>query len=362
MSRFDVAVVGAGPAGSVAAMVLARAGRRTLLLDAPAYPQRRRKVGESLPGAARPLLRDLGLLRRVEQGGHLPSYGTVSAWGASVLQSRDALRDPNGPGWHLDRVEFDASLRAAAAEAGARVQSMHVGGIERVPGGWRLCPRGRSIGDAPPLARWVIDATGRRSALARSIGIARHRDDRLVALCAWTVESRTEDARTLVEAVPEGWWYSATVPGGGRVVVLHVDADCASEILGRDGAWAKRLAATEHMRALVGDDPSLAEGPLATEACGGGLESPVWEGGLAVGDAALSFDPLSSQGMLNALYTGLRGAEAVDGALGGHLGRVVAYAERLAGVRAAYLEHHRVFYAGEGRWPEAVFWRRRRAL
>ena len=74
---WDVVVAGAGPAGAVAARVLARAGRRTLLVDD--VEPGGRKVGESLPGAARPLLLDLDLLALVEGGPLLSSYGKVSA-------------------------------------------------------------------------------------------------------------------------------------------------------------------------------------------------------------------------------------------------------------------------------------------
>jgi flavin-dependent dehydrogenase len=67
---WDVLIAGAGPAGAVAARVLARAGRRVLLIDdsRPDLP----KVGESLPGAARPILQNLDALTVLESGSHLP--------------------------------------------------------------------------------------------------------------------------------------------------------------------------------------------------------------------------------------------------------------------------------------------------
>ena len=114
---WDVLIAGAGPAGAVAARVLARAGRRVLLIDdsRPDLP----KVGESLPGAARPILQNLDALTVLESGSHLPCYGNISLWGAERPVVNDFIHDPNGSGWHLDRVRFDGELQAAARSAGA---------------------------------------------------------------------------------------------------------------------------------------------------------------------------------------------------------------------------------------------------
>lgn len=359
---WDVAVAGAGPAGSVLATVLARAGRRVVLVDPLASdlgkaPQARSpKVGETLPAVARPLLRDLRLLQRVEAGPHLPSYGTVSAWGSPELRATDALRDPHGTGWHLDRARFDGDLRRAAREEGVTLLGGRVRSVDGVAGRWRL--RVDDDDETLDRCRWIVDATGRHSAVARSLGVGRRRDDRLVALCVWAGPGGSEDGRTLVESVPEGWWYTARLPGARRVVVLHVDGESAAPILRTEGEWSRRLAATEHVRRAVGE-AEIVVGPRATEACGARLDRFAGDGWLAVGDAALSFDPLSSQGLLDALYTGLRGAQAVGAALNGDPRPVAAYGERLEAVRAAYLRHHGIYYGSERRWRGRSFWRRR---
>ncbi len=352
---WDVAVAGAGPAGAVAALVLSRSGRRVVLIDQPVEVGR--KVGECLPGAARPLLRDLGLLARVEDGPHLPSYGTLSAWGSDELRTTDSLADPHGPGWHLDRLRFDADLRAAAREAGVAFEPGLVRSVERAGEAWRISCRRRGGREetATVLARFLVDATGRRATVARSLGVRRRRDHRLVALCAWTRPTGGADARTLVEAAPDGWWYSAGLPDGGRVVVLHVDGGEAASILRNDGAWQERQDATRHVRQAVGA-AGLSAPPRATEACGACLDRFAGDGWLAVGDAALSFDPLSSQGLLDALYTGLRGAETAGAFLDGSRAPVGSYAARLASVRNAYLHHHRLYYSAEHRWLDRPFW------
>ncbi len=84
------------------------------------------------------------------------------------------------------------------------------------------------------------------------------------------------------------------------------------------------------------------------------------EGWLALGDASLAFDPLSSQGMFHALYTGLRGAQAVLAPSAERASALAAWEERLREVRRAYERHLAGVYAAEGRWPDAPFWRRRR--
>ena len=116
MNKVDyaVAVIGGGPAGAVAARVLAQAGVDNLLVDARS-PEGFR-VGESLVPAARTILTELGLWDRFLGSDHVPCYGNMAAWGSSELVEMDFIRSPYGHGWHLDRT----TLRSYAARHGRR--------------------------------------------------------------------------------------------------------------------------------------------------------------------------------------------------------------------------------------------------
>src|SRR5437773_1757634 len=131
-TEVSVVVAGGGPAGATAAIILARAARRVLLVDEPSVGAFR--VGEALPPAARPLLRDVGVLERFLADGHLPSYGNVSVWSSAEPSVTDFLFNPHGHGWHLDRSRFDALLREEAHAAGAQVRS-GVRLVQAEPGG-----------------------------------------------------------------------------------------------------------------------------------------------------------------------------------------------------------------------------------
>ena len=98
-------------------------------------------------------------------------------------------------------------------------------------------------------ARAIVDATGRGARIARSQGTRRRRLDRLVAAYWMLIVARRRGRRlhTVVEAVPDGWWYTTPVPGHRRVVAFLTDSDLMprrSACTGRD--WHERLAQAPH--------------------------------------------------------------------------------------------------------------------
>ncbi len=363
--RFCAVIAGGGPAGAAAALMLARGGRRVLLVDEQLAASFR--VGEALPPSGRPVLRELGVLDRFLADGHLACHGNLSAWGAPELAVTDFIRDRNGHGWHLDRARFDASLRTAAAEAGVEVRSgvrLASAVWDAAEAGWRvMLERGEGGATEEVRCGWLVDATGRRCAISRRHGATRLHDDALVAFFARfrPSEAGDRDARTLIEAVPDGWWYTALVPSGERVVAFLTDADLADRtaLLSAEG-FVARLVETEHVAARLGSHGhTLASRPRGTDAGSARLDRFMGDGWLATGDAALSYDPLSSQGILTALYAGMRAGEALAAHLGGDAEALAGYGARLEEIHRAYQRNRTTYYALETRWPGRPFWSRR---
>ena len=356
VATYDVAVAGAGPAGAVAAGLLARAGLSVLLCDprlglgaAPAKP------GEALPGAADRLLRACGLPPPGASGRHASIGGNISIWGSPDPIRRDFLNEPDGAGFRLDRAAFEAELVGAARSAGADVHAVRLVEAARDAGRWTL----RSRDGATWRAAFLVDAGGRRAPLARRLGARRRRDEPLVAVVGRACSHAEYHLnRTVVETVPEGWWYAALLPGGAPVFMLHTRPADAARLVARPDEWRAALAVTRHVAAAFPGAELAA--PLGAHDAGGAWLDPVLgPGWVAVGDAALSFDPAAAQGMFSALHAGMTVAHAIPAALGGNDVQLQAYAATLVEIRRLYRMRLRAHYAGEQRWPEAPFWRER---
>lgn len=360
MLSADVVIVGAGPAGATTALNLAPF-RRVLLVERLAQPADR--IGESLAPAARRLLSDMGLWADFLADGHAPCYAARSLWGAEAASERDAIADLDGHGWHLDRRRFEAQLRRTALARGAAlVAPARPLSLERSADGWtlRLERGGRALS---VTARMVIDAGGRASGLRKPLGAERRARDKL--LCGWLrgrlSEGRTGGGVTYTEAAPDGWWYTAPLPDGRRVLAWHTDADLpAAAALRSAAALLEKARCSPTLRAQLSDARFEETDPVGViSAHSATLTPPAGDGWMAVGDAALSFDPLSSQGLFNALFTGLACAEAADRSLSGDPAAASDYAATLAGIDAAYRRNLAAWYGLERRWPEQPFWRRR---
>jgi flavin-dependent dehydrogenase len=358
-AEFDVAVIGAGPAGSAAAISLAKAGHRVLLLDRASRADF--SWGESLPPAANPLLSELGVSQEIMAADHLRSCGTQSVWGESVLRDTAFIRHPRGQGWLLDRAAFDAKLRSIAVEHGAHLLT-YIGQLRfhrEQQGSWKL------VMDSPQElatnAHWIVDCSGRRSWFASRLGVKRIHLDRQVAIGGIFSNPPTsldQDTATLVEAVSGGWWYTLRVPHGKRIVVYLTQPGGNTMQQARTKAgFLDLLSNTNHVIRRVKEcGYTLEHGPTATVANSSRLEVLWGDGWTAAGDAAMAFDPLSSQGIFHALYSGVSAARAVSATLSGDSLASDRYVQRLDAVFSEYIIKRMLFYSLERRWVDNHYW------
>jgi flavin-dependent dehydrogenase len=358
LRNIDVLVIGGGPAGTATALSLARSGATAAVLERSDYGGVR--LGETVPPRILEPLAELGLAKDFLHHDHEPSCANVSAWGSPDLAYKDFLFDPRGHGWHLARNRFDLRLAEEAEVAGAKVlRQTRLVRLERADRGW-MAEAGSGERSLTLTARLLVDATGRGCGIARRLGCQPLLADRLVGLAGYLEpEAGTPVGQVLLlEASESGWWYSAPLPDGRHVAVFMTDADLLPRGRARRDFWDEQLGRSTHTRqrlAAYRRPERLVLRPSHSFS----LDRAFGRDFLAVGDAACAFDPLSSQGVLKALRSGLQAARS----LLEHLdGRREALAEHDAAVRAdyhRYLGRRAEHYALETRWPGSPFWRRR---
>jgi flavin-dependent dehydrogenase len=357
--RADVLVVGAGPAGATAALNLAPYWN-VLLVDANA--ERSPRIGESLVPAARRLLSDMGLFDGFCKLPTSPWYANSAVWETDQPEETDFLQGPDGHGWHLDRRVFERFLNDAARQRGA--EALAPARLETIchqQEGFHSMLR-TSSGLLEVETRFVIDAGGRNAPVGRKLGGRRKTDLPLLCIGVFGHVRRPQAGAgiTFIEAVEDGWWYTAPLPQDRRVLAFHTDAEnaAAARVRTCDGLLAQVGQAAELARLIdeAGFDPNSY---FLRPASGSALDPCAGDDWLATGDAALTFDPLSSQGLLNALFLGLAAAETAHNRLSGKAAVATKYIARIAEIREAYRRNLSEAYSHVHRWPDSPFWLRR---
>jgi geranylgeranyl reductase family protein len=324
----EVVVVGAGPAGSATACFLSQAGHDVLLLDAARFP-RDKVCGESVSPEAWRLLAGLGAEHGVRALAPQPIRGmALTAPDGTAFRGAYGAREP---GFAARRERLDAVLLDAARAAGVAVrEATRVSGLILEPQGVAgvICAS-RDAEPVPLRARLVVGADGRRSVVARSLGLLR--EDR--RLCRFAVRGHWEGMQGLAE---HGEMH---VGGGGYCGVAPLSAAAANVAFVLDRREMPAAAGDLegfYRRALRARWPGLAErlararllappraiGPLAIHARR--VSAP---GLLLVGDAAGFYDPFTGEGITLALRSAELAARAASDWLHGR-GGLEAYARR----------------------------------
>ncbi|MCM2131731.1 NAD(P)/FAD-dependent oxidoreductase [Larsenimonas rhizosphaerae] len=170
----DVAIIGAGPAGALAAKWLVDRGVRVEVIEARYFP--RFSIGESLLPQSMHYLEEAGLLHVLEEGGYQHKNGArFDQDGTSVdIDFRDKFTDGYGTTCQVERADFDHRLIKAAEQAGAVV---HFGARISDFTAHTQTPCLTITPDEGPVrhltARFVIDASGFGRVLARHEGLMR---------------------------------------------------------------------------------------------------------------------------------------------------------------------------------------------
>ena len=289
--KFDLLVVGGGPAGALAAREAASAGARVLLID------KKRRFG-ALPHCAEFVPRLLA--REVE----FPARSQVQAVeGMNTLLQSEARFTP-GPGWILDRQVFDHGLVLAAAQAGARVWA-GAKLVGRSGQAWEVQRGSRKISFTPGA---VVAADGAASAAARLAGWP---SQSLMAGVQVQVPLAKPLARTLVylePAIRHG--YAWLFPRG---LAANLGVGC------RTSAQPRRLL--DELRARLIEQGLILPGVLALAGGAipvGGPRAEMSRGPvLLAGDAAGLTHPVSGAGIPQAVFSGTEAGRAAARLAGG---------------------------------------------
>jgi flavin-dependent dehydrogenase len=358
LNGYDVVIIGAGPAGCSTALSLAKKGCKIILLNRKSlanFP-----VGENLDASAKASLSDLNLDVRMMDTIHLPAYHSVSRWANKTPVWKDALYNPNGHGWHLDRLKFDNSLLDALTQRGVEHATCEQMEFQLKGNNWQI--NYNTGKDSQSLqCKFLVDCSGRSRVVSRKLGIPLLRYDSLMSITSgFCCDNKDTANESIIEAVADGWWYSACVPGNKRVLSFFTNAktDYFKKHAELDGFY-KSFNETVLLKSML---PGLksdifselhfkyANSEKTATVCGNN-----W---IAVGDAAVAFDPLSSQGISTALKMGIAAANAVFSKFSDDSNEgLVRYEKRCNDLFSDYLVQRQKYYASVATWAAADFWK-----
>jgi 2-polyprenyl-6-methoxyphenol hydroxylase-like FAD-dependent oxidoreductase len=203
----------------------------------------------------------------------------------------------------------------------------------------------------------VVEATGRTAAFGRATG-ARPvvAWDQIAVVGIGHHQGPDQPGPGLTEAVETVFWYSAPVPGRRWMAAHYTQAGLLDRAALRNPAqWQAQVDATAHTRTAM--PPGLVWDPPHVHSAGTRLLTPpAGPGWIAVGDAAMCWDPVSAHGLTLALRTGVDGADALLRELHGDPGPRTAYVERLRSATNQFTAEVAALWRQEQRWPDSDYW------
>ena len=331
-------VLGGGPAGAAASLLLAKWGHAVQLITRPHVS---RGLAVSLPPSCGKLFDAIGVGDAIESVGFPRSTGNTVWWGGG--DPRVELFASGARGWQVD---VDALANVILSEAIASGVGVEQSTVREHPDGF------------------VLDCTGRSGVIARATRVREFIEGpRTIALVGvwwrdggWAVP---DDSQTLIESYGDGWMWSVPSAPGLRHIAAMVDPQ-RSDLTRRSSAdtYRDEIAKTSVFRAITAG-ASMIEGPQGFDASPYRASAYAGEQWLLVGDAGSFVDPLSSAGVKKALASAWLAAVAANTALKTPSMRAAAF--EFFSAREDEIERHlsresRRFLAGAAAAHDRPFW------
>src|SRR6202165_74494 len=313
---YDVAIIGGGPAGSTAATLLAKAGRRVVLFERDKFP--RFHIGESLLPFSMKAFTRMNLIEKFTQAGFLKKYGGefFSACGDKGVKFyfKDAYRSQTDHSSQVPRAEFDKLLLDHAAENGAEVREQTA--VARVEFANEHVDL--AIQDGGMVrARYLIDASGRNSVLGNKFNIKKTYEHlKKLSIFAHydgvTREAGIDGTLTgLIRGIDSWFW---NIPLTAERTSLGVVLD--SEVFRKS-----KLSAEDFLEQALSEQPILTKRMTNAHRASEVYVAAVFSSRskklyadrcLLAGDAAGLIDPIFSSGVFLAVFSGELAADALD--------------------------------------------------
>lgn len=299
----DICIVGAGPAGAVAARILARRSHRVLVLTRP--PRRAIFPFETLGVRAQTLLHELGLESRFQDSIEPGPEKRGIRWGSEPLQW--TAPDQHSLGVRILRDRFDEELRSLALSAGAEIeQVVRVEECGDESGLWLRASDAQGNG-LEVRSRAFLLATGRAAGIAPCPSEVVATGPKTYAVIGRGHALPGFEDSSCVEGDRHGWSWFLSSPKRGAAAAVFIPTQRLRS-MGPSAAFKEACtSASGPLRAFQIEELSVVDVTSRLRRSLG-----VW---VPLGDASCTIDPISSQGLQKALANGRQVAEAVGDAI-----------------------------------------------
>jgi flavin-dependent dehydrogenase len=316
---YDVAIIGGGPAGSITAALLARAGRRVIVFEREKFP--RFHIGESLLPFSMKAFTRLGLHEKFLRAGYIKKYGGEIIGACcdtgTKFYFKDGYRSQTDHAYQVTRDDFDKMLLDHATESGAKVhEQTAVDGAEFSHDGVELTIK--SNGSSHSIrARYLVDASGRTSVLGRQFKIKKTYEHlHKLSIFAhyegvWRPDGIDGTLTVLVRAIDRWFW----------LIPLSNTRTSVGVVLDSETFRKSKLSAEDFLQQALAEQPTIAKrmknakrvSKVYVEADFSYRSTRLYgDRWLLTGDAAGFIDPIFSSGVFLAIFSGEKCADVLN--------------------------------------------------